>query len=271
MPEHTVDLAASIRLRAMEMTHRGGASHIGSGLSIADIMAVLYGRVLRVDPSDPTRYDRDRLVVSKGHAAAVVYATLAVRNFFPESWLADYHQDGQLLGGHVTAHGIPGVEVSTGSLGHGLPVGLGMALASQRFGPPYRVFVVLSDGECDEGSVWEAALLASHHGVDNLIAIIDYNKLQSLDTVERTVRLEPLGDKWRAFGWEVREIDGHDHDELLKAFSAVPRLSGRPTCFVAHTVKGKGVPEMENRVEWHYRSPSADQIDWAKKNWGPRG
>ena len=119
--------------------------------------------------------------------------------------------------------------------------------------------------------MWEAALLASHHGVDNLIAIIDYNKLQSLDTVERTVRLEPLGDKWRAFGWEVREIDGHDHDELLKAFSAVPRLSGRPTCFVAHTVKGKGVPEMENRVEWHYRSPSADQIDWAKKNWGPRG
>ena len=267
MSDGIVELAGAIRLKALEMTCRGGASHIGSSLSIADLLAVLYGGVLRVDPSGPRRPDRDRLVVSKGHAAAAAYAALGLCGFIPEAWLDRYHQDGQPLGGHVTAHGIPGVELSTGSLGHGLPVGLGMALASQRFGPPYRVFVVLSDGECDEGSVWEAALLAAHHRVDNLVAIVDFNKLQSLDTVERTVRLDPLPDKWRAFGWEAIEVDGHDHDRLMTVLSGVPLRTGRPTCVVAHTVKGKGVPEMENRVEWHYRSPSTDQIEWARRNW----
>jgi transketolase len=267
MPQTSVDMARAIRLRALEMTHRGRASHIASGLSIADLLAVLYAGVLHVYPGEPDRPDRDRLLVSKGHAAAVLYAALALRGFFPETWLEGYHQDGQPLGGHVTAQGIPGVELSTGALGHGLPVGLGMALASQRFGPPYRVFVILSDGECDEGSVWEAALLAAHHGVDNLVAVIDYNKLQSLDTVERTVRLEPLAEKWRAFGWEVAEVDGHHHGDLAGVLSGAPLRSGRPTCIVAHTVKGKGVPEMENRVEWHYRSPSAEQVEWARQEW----
>jgi transketolase len=269
VPQKSTDLAAAIRLRSLEMTCRGNASHIGSGLSIADLLAVLYSGVLRIDPTDPDRPDRDRLLVSKGHAAAAVYAVLGLRGFFPETWLDRYHQDGQPLGGHVTAQGIPGVEHSTGSLGHGLPVGLGMALASQRFGPPYRVFVILSDGECDEGSVWEAALLAAHHGVDRLVVIVDFNKLQSLDTVERTVRLEPLAEKWRAFGWETVEVDGHDHGTLTKVLSAAPLRPGRPTCLVAHTIKGKGVPEMENRIEWHYRSPSTDQVAWAREQLRP--
>lgn len=260
-------LAGAIRCRAVEMTHRGQAAHIASALSLADLLAVLYTGVLNVDPSGTSRPDRDRLLVSKGHAAAALYAALALRGFIPERWLEGYHQDGQPLGGHVTAGGIPGVEFSTGALGHGLSVALGMALASQRFGPPYRVFAILSDGECDEGSVWEAALLAAHHGVENLVAMIDYNKIQSLDTVKRTVRLEPLAAKWRTFGWGVAEVDGHDHGALRDVLSELPLRRGRPTCVVAHTVKGKGVPEMEGRVEWHYRSPTAEQVEWARREW----
>ena len=244
------------------MTHQGGASHVASGLSIADFLAVLYGRVLSVDPGDPGRADRDRLLVSKGHAAAALYATLGLRGFFPLAWLDRYHQDGQVLGGHVTSHGVPGVELSTGALGHGLPVGVGLALGSARFGPPFRVFVLQSDGECDEGSVWEAALLAGHHRLSNLAVVVDYNNLQSLDTVANTLALEPFADKWRAFGWDVEELDGHDHDALASAFERVSSSSGsgRPHCFLAHTTKGKGVSFMEDKVEWHYRSPSADHL-----------
>ena len=258
----TQRLASRLRADALRMIHRAGASHVGTCLSMADILAVLYGRVLRVDPAQPHWPDRDRFVLSKGHGAAIVYAALAGRGFFPRAWLEDYCRDGSRLGGHITSHGVPGVEVSTGSLGHGLPIGCGMALAGKRDGCPYRVFVLLSDGELDEGSNWEAALFAPHHGLDNLVAIIDYNKIQSFGSVAEVLELAPLADKWRAFRWEVREIDGHNHAQIEEALGA-PRALGRPVAIVAHTVKGKGVSFMEGQLLWHYRPPDAEQLESA--------
>jgi transketolase len=227
---------------------------------MAELLAVLYGAVLRVDPARPDWPDRDRFILSKGHGAAIVYALLAERGFFPREWLGTYGQDGSRLAGHLTRAGVPGVEVATGSLGHGLAIGCGMALAARRDGRPSRVFVLLSDGECDAGATWEAALFAPHHRLDNLVAIVDYNKIQSFGAVEDVLDLEPLADKWRAFRWATVEIDGHDVGAVRAALQAVPREPGRPTAIVAHTVKGKGVSFMENELAWHYRSPSADQL-----------
>lgn len=242
------------------MVHRANASHIGSSLSIADLLAVLYSGILRVDPARSDSSDRDRLILSKGHAAAALYAVLAERGFFPQEWLETYCQDESRLPGHVTAHGIPGVEVSTGSLGHGLSIACGMALAGKRDQRPYRVFVLLSDGECDEGSIWEAALFAPHHRLDNLIVIVDYNKIQGFGTVKDVLDLEPLADKWRAFRWKVREIDGHDHAQIAAVLRTVPLETGRPTVVIAHTVKGKGVSFMEDQLAWHYKSPDEEQL-----------
>jgi transketolase len=225
-----------------------------------DVLAVLYSGILRVDPSRPDWPDRDRFLLSKGHAAAAAYAVLAERGFFPVRWLETYCEDGTRLAGHITHHGVPGVDASTGSLGHGLSIGCGMALAGHREGRPYRVFVALSDGECDEGSTWEAALFAPHHGLDNLVAIVDYNKIQSFGTVKDVLDLEPLADKWKAFRWAVREIDGHDLGQIEDALARVPAVPGRPTAIIAHTVKGKGVSFMENQLAWHYRSPSAGEL-----------
>jgi transketolase len=227
---------------------------------MADILAVLYSGVLRVDPGRPDWPDRDRFILSKGHGAAAVYAALAERGFFPTEWLDAYCQDGSRLAGHITHHGVPGVEVSTGSLGHGLSIGCGLALAGKREGRPYRVFVMLSDGECDEGSIWEAVLFASHHRLDNLIAIVDYNKIQSFGLVKEVLNLEPLAEEWRAFNWAVREIDGHNHSQILDALSRVSFKAGRPSALVAHTIKGKGVSFMENQLAWHYRSPDKEQL-----------
>jgi transketolase len=255
----TVALAARIRRHALHMTSSGGSSHIGSILSMTDIVAVLYGAVLRVDPGDPAWPGRDRFILSKGHAGAGVYAALAERGFFPTERLKDHCQDGTDFSGHVSHKGIPGVELSTGSLGHGLSVGTGMALSAKLDAKDFRVFVLLSDGECDEGSNWEAILFASHHRLDNLVAVIDYNKIQSLAPVEDTVRLEPFADKWRAFGWSVIEVDGHDHGALEKAFAKLPAKDGQPTCVIAHTTKGKGVSFMENSVLWHYRTARGDE------------
>lgn len=257
------ELAVRIRSHVLRMTHRARSSHVGSCLSIADLLAVLYGRVLRLDPHWPDWSERDRFLLSKGHAAAALYAVLAERGFFPAGWLETYCQDDSRLAGHITHYGVPGVEVSTGSLGHGLPIGCGMALAGKREGRPYRVFVLLSDGECDEGSTWEAALFAPHHRLDNLVAIVDYNKIQSLGTVKEVLDLDPLGDKWRAFGWSVREIDGHDYEQIDDALLSVPFEAGRPSCIIAHTVKGKGVSFMENQLAWHYKSPSAEELGQA--------
>ncbi len=254
------ELAKKVRIHALKMANSGGGSHIGSALSIADILAVLYTEILHLDPKNPKLEQRDRFVLSKGHAGAALYATLAETGFFPVSKLATHYQDGSDLCGHVSHKGIPGVEVSTGSLGHGLSLATGMALAAKIDQKKHRIFTLLSDGECDEGSTWEAVLFAAHHHLDNLIAIIDYNKIQSLDTVADTLELEPLADKWRSFGWQVQEVDGHNHQQLQSGLSALPLESDCPSVIICHTVKGKGVSFMENTVLWHYRVPRGEEF-----------
>jgi transketolase len=257
------ELARRIRIHALCMTSRGGSSHVGAAFSIADILAVLYSGVLKVDPAAPKRGDRDRFILSKGHAGAAVYAVLAESGFLPVEKLRTHYQDGSDLSGHVSHKGIPGVELSTGSLGHGLSVGAGMAKAGKLVGALHRVVVLLSDGECDEGSNWEAILFAAHHRLDNLVAIVDYNKIQSLAPVAETLELEPFADKWRSFGWSVVEVDGHDHYALHQTFHRLPAAPGRPTCVIAHTTKGKGVSFMENSVLWHYRTARGEEFDTA--------
>jgi len=259
----TEKLALKIRRHAIMMTHLGKSSHIGSVLSIADIVAVLYGKVLVKRPEEPDWPDRDRFILSKGHAGAAIYAALAETGYFPVEWLSQHCARGSKLSGHISHIGIPGVEVSTGSLGHGLSIGAGMAYAAMLDGKKHRIFVLLSDGECDEGSTWEAVLFASHHKLSNLIAIIDYNKIQSLTSVEETIRLEPFAEKWKAFGWKEKEIDGHNHTELSENLNVIPRDNKAPTCIIAHTVKGKGVSFMENSVLWHYRSPQGEEFEAA--------
>jgi transketolase len=256
-------LAKRIRVHALKMTSAGGSAHLGAVLSMADIVAVLYSGVLAVRPDEPGWPGRDRFILSKGHAGAGVYAALAERGFMPLDKLATHYQNGSELSGHVSHKGIPGVELSTGSLGHGLSVGAGMAYGAKLDGHAWRVFVLLSDGECDEGSNWEAVLFAAHHRLDNLVAVVDYNKIQSLAPVPETLALEPFADKWRAFGWAVVEADGHDHDALLRALSSVPAERGRPTVAIAHTTKGKGVSFMENTVLWHYRTARGEEFDRA--------
>jgi transketolase len=259
MMTDTIALATRIRCRALEMVTRAKASHIGSALSIADIMAVLYGSVLRVDPANPDWAARDRFILSKGHACVAVYAALAESGFFPVAALDAYGADGSDLMNHIS-HKVPGVEFSTGALGHGLPFGVGKAMAAKRQRANWRTFVVMSDGELGEGSNWEAMMFAAHHKLDNLVAIIDYNKLQSLTTVAETLALEPLADKFTAFGWAVREVDGHDHAALQPALSSPPWTPAKPSILIAHTTKGKGVTFMENEVLWHYRNPSPEQL-----------
>lgn len=261
-PLDTTSLAARIRLHVLNMTSRGGSSHIASALSIADILAVLYGSELRVDPANPRWQQRDRFILSKGHAGAAVYAALAERGFFPVEQLSQHYQNGSVLSGHVSSKGVPGVELSTGSLGHGLGVGAGMAYAAKFAAAEHRVVVLLSDGECDEGSNWEAILFAGHHRLSRLVAVIDYNKIQSLKSTEETLGLEPFVDKWRSFRWRVVEVDGHDHAALSAAFRPVDG-DGRPLCVLAHTVKGKGVSFMERSVLWHYRTARGAEFDAA--------
>ena len=256
-------LAAYVRRDIVDMTHRGGSSHVGSGLSIADILAVLYGDILSVDPSAPRHDNRDRFILSKGHAGAAVYAVLAETGFFEVGRLESHYQNGSVLSGHVSHKGVPGVEFSTGSLGHGLSVAAGMAKAAKLRQKSHKVFVLLSDGECDEGSNWEAILFSSHHKLNNLVAIIDYNKIQSLDSVEATLGLEPFADKFKAFGWNTIEVNGHDHLALKKSFALESKKKTRPTVLICHTTQGKGVSFMENSVLWHYRSPQGQEYQAA--------
>jgi transketolase len=263
----TEALALKLRRHVVRMCSTGSSAHVGSGLSMADIIAVLYGAVLRVDPRDPGWPGRDRFILSKGHAGACVYAVLAERGFLPLQTLDRHYANGSKLSGHVSHKGVAGVELSTGSLGHGLGVGVGMALQLRRAGGGQRVFVVMSDGECDEGSNWEAILFAGHHGLANLCAVVDYNKLQSLGTVDETLRLEPFADKWRAFGWAVERVEGHDHAALKRAFSAAA-AAGRPACLIADTVKGRGVSFMEDQVLWHYRTPQGAEFAAAMRELG---
>ena len=256
------DLAHRIRKHSVRMVHNANSSHLGSNLSMADLLAVLYKRILNVSPESINAPDRDRLILSKGHAAAGYYAVLAERGFFPIEWLDSFYHDGARLAGHAT-RGTPGVEVSSGALGHGLSMSTGLALAGQRDERTYRVFALLSDGECDEGSTWEAAMLAAHHKLDNLIAIIDYNKIQALGYTKDIVDLEPFADKWTAFGWAVREIDGHDVEVIEATLREVPFVAEKPTCVIAHTVKGKGISFMEDELLWHYRNPQGEEYEKA--------
>ena len=256
------EFAHRIRTHALRMTNVGGGAHIGAVFSCADILAVLYGGILHVDPTAPQSPTRDRFVLSKGHAGAGLYAALAERGFFPVKQLLTHYQNGSDLSGHVS-HKVPGVDVSTGSLGHGLSIASGLAYAAKLKPAPHRVFCLLSDGECDEGSTWVAALFAAQHGLSNLVAIVDYNRIQGIAPVADVVELEPFADKWTAFGWAVREVDGHDHEALHTALGAVPFAPGKPSCLIARTTKGKGVSFMENTVLWHYRIPRGAEFDAA--------
>lgn len=246
------ELAWRICRHDVEMTHVSGGSHIGAVLSVADIMAVLYADVLRYRPDEPKWKDRDRFVLSKGHAGAALYIALAECGFFPVEELMTYYQNDSRLSGHVS-HMVPGVDVSTGSLGHGIGVAVGMAVAAKQDGKAHRVFAVLGDGECNEGSVWESAQAAAAYGLDNLVVIVDHNHMQSLDYCERTLYSGALADKWRSFGWNAVELNGHDHDALRAALQG--GAVGKPTAVIAHTVKGYRIPFMENDILWHYRFP----------------
>ncbi len=260
-------LAHKIRLHALEMTHLGKTSHIGSIFSMADILGVLYSGVLVYDPKEPRMPERDRMLLSKGHAGAGVYAALAESGFFPVEELKTHCQNGSRLSGHVSHKGVPGVEASTGSLGQGMPMAMGMAVAAKLAGQKHRVYCIIGDGECDEGAVWESALIAHQYKLDNFIVTIDFNKIQSLAPVEQTLALEPLDEKWRMFGWHVIRVDGHDHEALFAAYEEARAQMGRgkPIAVVADTVKGKGVSFMENTVLWHYRTAQGDEYEAALK------
>jgi transketolase len=257
-----IEFSKQIRKLSLHMVHRANASHIGGVLSIADILAVLYNEILSVNPNDPKWSERDRFILSKGHCCTGVYAALALRDFIPRQELEQYAQDSSRLMSHISSL-VPGVEFSTGSLGHGLPFGVGKAIAAKKLKMNWRTFVLLSDGELDEGSNWEAFMFAAHHNLNNLVAIIDYNKLQSLTTVDKTLRIEPLADKLTAFGWRVIEANGHDHVSLVQALKPKESTDERPLVVIAHTVKGKGVSFMEEKIEWHYKSPNSLQLEQA--------
>ena len=259
MSAESVAFAREMRARIVTVCSQAKAAHVASSLSATDILAVLYAGSANVGPRLVADPERDIVLVSKGHAAAAAYSALAVAGMISDEELMSYGTNGSALGGHVTSS-VAGVELSTGSLGHGLPFGLGCALARQRQGRPSRVFVVMSDGECDEGTTWEAALLAGHHGVGALTVMIDRNRIQSLAGTEETVRLEPFASKWAAFGWHVQEVPGHDHDALTEALNEACEDKNRPSVIVCDTVKGRGVSFMEDQVLWHYRPPSEEHL-----------
>lgn len=270
-PEQKIaDFAQLIRARTVQMVADSGSSHVGSALSIADVVAVLYDDVLKFDPTDPQLPARDRFLLSKGHACSIVYAALASKGFFPVEELKQYAQPGSRLLAHIS-HRVPGVEFSAGSLGHGLPFAVGKANAARLTGRTWHTFVIVGDGEMDEGSNWEALLFAAHNRLSNLTVIIDANNLQSLTTVDATLSLEPLADKLRAFGADVHEGDGHDLAFLratLAPDDAASKFERGPRVIIARTTKGKGVSYMENSVAWHYKSPNPEQLAQALQEIG---
>jgi transketolase len=260
--------AAQLRGKVIEMSHAAQAAHLASSLSCADILTAAYWHALRVDPDRPDDPERDRFILSKGHAAAALYAALAMKGYFPLRELDTFCKDGGRLAEHPPANLLPGVEAATGSLGHGLPLGCGMALSGRIKGETFRVFALLSDGENNEGSVWEAAMFAAAQKLANVCVIVDYNKWQATARSDETLMLAPLRDKWAAFGWDAREIDGHDVGVLAEAMQRVPNGSGKPVALIAHTIKGKGVSFMEDDNNWHYRAPTADEVASARKELG---
>jgi transketolase len=260
--------ARSIRRASLQMVHAARLGHPGGDLSSADILATLYFHALRLDPARPKDPGRDRFVLSKGHASASLYATLAEAGFIAREQLASFMKPLSPLNGHPNRREVPGVEANTGPLGHGLPVSVGMALAAKMDRAEWRTFVLTGDGELQEGSNWEAIMAAAQFRLDNLTAIVDRNGLQQGDATESTVRLEPLAERWRAFGWSVVEVDGHDVCELARTFDAMPVQAGRPSCVIARTHKGRGVSFIEDQVGWHHRVPTDEELGAALEELG---
>ena len=258
--EYAAHMACRIRRSSLRMVHAARLGHPGGDLSAADILATLYAGVLRFDPHNPSWPDRDRFILSKGHCSAALYSTLAEAGYFPYQLLDEYMKPLSRLNGHPDRNKVPGVEANTGPLGHGLPVAVGAAKAAKITKAGWRTFVLTGDGELQEGSNWEAAMAASQFGLDNLTVIVDRNRLQQGDATERTISLEPLAERWCAFGWSVREVDGHDHLILTRTLRSVPFEAGRPSCVIAHTHKGRGVSFMEDRAEWHHRVPTSEEL-----------
>jgi transketolase len=252
------EFARNVRRADLEMVAHAKLGHIGSDYSVTDILVTLYGAVLNINPREPRAASRDRFILSKGHSAGALYAVLAHCGFFPVAELDTFMEPLSPLNGHPNRTKVPGVETNTGPLGHGFPVAVGCALAAHLQKSSSRTYIVLGDGELQEGSNWEAAMTASHHRLANLTAIVDRNGLQQGARTEDTKQLEPLADKWASFGWEVRECDGHDYPALIDVIT--PSTAGSPVCVIAHTTKGKGVSFMEDRVEWHHKVPSQDQV-----------
>ena len=259
-------LAWLIRRHGIEMTHLSHGSHIASILSVADVVAVLYNDVANISPSNIKDENRDRVILSKGHAGAAIYAALAEKGFFEREELKTHYADGSRLSGHVSHKGVPGVEFSTGSLGHGACVGAGIALNAKLDNKPYYTYAIVGDGECDEGSIWEMALFANQFKLNQLVVIVDHNKMQSLDYCENTLSLSPFAEKWKSFGWNVFDIDGHNHEQIRKALLDAKQSKEKPTVIIANTIKGKGVSFMENDILWHYRFPhEGEEYDGALK------
>jgi transketolase len=263
------NLANHLRARIIENSSKTGTPHLGSCLSCVDILTALYFNQLEIKTDDPNWSDRDRFILSKGHAAPALFQVLAERGFYPKSLLENYGMDGSIFAEHPpTPDHLPGIEAATGSLGHGLPLGLGMALAGRIQKREYNVYIVLGDGECNEGSIWEAAMLAAAQKVSNLCIIVDFNKWQATGRSEEVMMLGSMVDKWEAFGWNSVEIDGHNFESILNALQLFKSENARPTAIVAHTVKGKGVSFMEDDNNWHYRIPNSEDVQKAKVELG---
>ncbi|MGA1982444.1 MAG: transketolase [Acidobacteriaceae bacterium] len=263
--ERLLRAAATVRMRSLEMVHHAKVGHPGGDLSAADVLVTLYLAVMQFDAANPQWPGRDRFIMSKGHCSASLYATLAQAGFIPAELLVTFMDPLSMLNGHPDRNKVPGVEANTGPLGHGLPIAVGCALAARMQGSIWRVFVLTGDGELQEGSNWEAAMTAATYRLDNLMLIVDRNRIQQGDFTEKTIRMDPLPEKWQAFGWSVVEVDGHDQDALSQVLGGGPVAAGKPTCIIANTVKGRGVSFMENKPEWHHGVPTEAQLDAARK------
>lgn len=256
--------AVEIRKELLTMIYEAKTGHTGGALSSTDILTALYYKIMNVDATNPKWDDRDRFIQSKGHTVEPLWAILADKGFFPKEELKTFSQFGTRLIGHPN-NKVPGIEVNTGALGHGLPVAVGMAIAAKLDNKSYKVFTIMGDGEQAEGSVWEGAMCAAQYKLDNLVAIVDRNRLQITGSTEDVMGLEPFGDKWRSFGWEVVEVDGNDMEQVVKVFSNIPAKSGKPTMVLANTTKGKGVKAAENIAGWHHRVPTEEEYSVAMK------
>jgi transketolase len=257
--------AAFLRRKILDMVTQANSGHLGSAFSMVELLVVLYNKILNIDPENPDWEERDRFILSKGHGCVALYAVLAEKGFFSADILDSFCQQGSILGGHPEMQKVPGIEASTGSLGHGLSMAAGISLAAKADKAGYRTYCLLGDGECNEGSVWEAALFAAHHKLENLVVIVDYNKLQSSGPVDEILALDSLAAKWEAFGWEVIEMDGHNITRIFQTLQKMPLKQGKPCAIIADTVKGKGVSFMENVVRWHTMLPNEQELEQARK------